>query len=86
MDIRTAIAPQFNNQGRIELIATVTYDDLLDKLGELSAEFADLDYMVRLLKREQIDVDGLDIMLHELGGSITTVGDKLILLKTELPE
>ena len=86
MDIRTAIAPQFNNEGRIELIATVTYDDLLDKLGELSAEFADLDFMVRLLKREQNDVDGLDILLHELSGFIKTVGDKLILLKTELPE
>jgi hypothetical protein len=86
MDIRTAIAPQFNNQGRIELIATVTYDDLLDKLGELSAEFADLDFMVRLLKREQNDVDGLDILLHELSGFIKTVGDKLILLKMELPE
>ena len=86
MDIRTAIAPQFNNQGRIELIATVTYDDLLDKLGDLSAEFADLDFMVRLLKREQNDVDGLDILLHELSGFIKTVGDKLILLKTELPE
>ncbi len=86
MDIRTAIAPQFNNQGRIELIATVTYDDLLDKLGELSAEFADLDFMVRLLKREQNDVDGLDILLHELSGFIKTVGDKLISLKTELPE
>jgi hypothetical protein len=86
MDIRTAIAPQFNNQGRIELIATVTYDDLLDKLGELSAEFADLDFMVRLLKREQNDVDGLDILLHELSGFIKTVGDKRILLKTELPE
>jgi len=39
-----------------------------------------------LLKREQNDVAGLDILLHDLGGSITTVGDKLILLKTELPE
>jgi len=86
MDIRTAIAPQLNKEGRIELIATVTYNDLLDKLGELSAEFADLDFMVRLLKREQNDVDGLDILLYELGGSIKTVGDKLILLKTELPE
>jgi hypothetical protein len=86
MDIRTAIAPQFNNEGRIELLANVTYDDLLDKLGELSAEFADLDYMVRLLKREQNDVAGLDTLLHELSGFIKTVGDRLILLKTELPE
>jgi hypothetical protein len=85
MDIRTAITPQFNNEGRIELVAAVTYDDLLDKLGVLSAEFADLDYLVRLLKREHIDVAGLDTLLHELGGSIKTVGDKLILLKTELP-
>jgi hypothetical protein len=86
MDIRTAIAPQFNKEGSIELIAPVTYDDLLDTLGELSAEFADIDFMVRLLKREQNNVDGLDILLYELGGSIKKVGDKLISLKTELPE
>ena len=86
MDIRAAIVPQFNNKGRIELLAAVTYDDLLDKLGEISAEFADLDYLVRLLKREQNDVAGLDTLLNELGGSIKTVGDTLILLKTELPE
>jgi hypothetical protein len=85
MDIRTAIAPQFNKEGRIELIATVKYDDLLNTLGELSAEFANLDFMVRLLKREQNDVDGLDILLHELGGSIKMVGEKLISLKTDLP-
>jgi hypothetical protein len=86
MDIRTAIAPQFNNEGRIELAVAVTYDDLLDKLGELSAEFADLDYMVRLLKRDQNEVSELDTLLHELSAFIKTVGDKLILLKTELPE
>jgi hypothetical protein len=86
MDIRTAISPQFNNEGRIELVATITYDDLLDKLGELSAEFTDLDYMVRLLKREQNEVAGLDTVLHELSGFIKIIGDKLILLKTELPE
>ena len=54
--------------------------------SEKSAEFADLDYMVRLLKREQNDVAGLDTLLHELSGFIKTVGDRLILLKTELPE
>ncbi len=85
MDIRAAIAPEVNNEGRIELSVAVTYDDLLDKLGELSAEFADLDYMVRLLKRDQNEVAGLDSLLHELSGFIKTVGDKLILLKTELP-
>jgi hypothetical protein len=86
MDIRTAISPQFNNEGRIELVATITYDDLLDKLGALSAEFTDLDYMVRLLKRERNDVAGLDTVLHELSGFIKIIGDTLILLKTELPE
>jgi hypothetical protein len=86
MDIRTAISPQFNNEGRIELVATITYDDLLDKLGELSAEFTDLDYMVRLLKSEQNEVAGLDTVLHELSGFIKIIGDKLILLKTELHE
>ncbi len=64
----------------------VSYDDLLDKLGELSADFADLDYLVRLLKREQYEVAGLDTVLHELSGFIKIIGDKLILLKTELPE
>jgi hypothetical protein len=58
----------------------------LDKLGELSADFADLDYLVRLLKREQYEVAGLDTVLHELSGFIKIIGDKLILLKTELPE
>jgi hypothetical protein len=86
MDIRTAISPQFNNEGRIELVATITYDDLLDKLGALSAEFTDLDYMVRLLKSEQNEVAGLDTVLHELSGFIKIIGDKLILLKTELRE
>ena len=86
MDIRTALAPQFNNEGRMELSVEVTYDDLLDKLGELSAEFLDLDYMVRLLKHEQYEVAGLDIVLHELSGFIKIIGDKIILLKTELPE
>ncbi|MGA7076034.1 MAG: hypothetical protein WBZ42_05755 [Halobacteriota archaeon] len=86
MDIRTAIAPQFDNEGRIELAVAVTYDDVLDKLGELSAEFADLDYMVRLLKRDQNEVAGLDTLLHELSGFIKTIGDKLVLLKTEPPE
>jgi len=42
--------------------------------------------LVRVLKREQNDVAGLDTLLHELGGSIKALGDKLILLKTELPE
>ena len=86
MDIRTAIAPQFNNEGRIELSLAVSYDDLLDKLGELSAEFADLDYMVRLLKHDQNEIAELDAVLHELSGFIKIIGDKLILLKTELPE
>jgi hypothetical protein len=64
----------------------VSYDDLLDKLGELSADFADLDYLVRLLKREQYEVAELHTVLHELSGFIKIIGDKLILLKTELPE
>jgi hypothetical protein len=41
--------------------------------------------MVRLLKRDQNEVAGLDSLLQELSGFIKTVGDKLILLKTELP-
>jgi len=64
----------------------ITYDDLLDKLGELSAEFADLDYMVRLLKHNHNDVSGLDTLLKEASGFIKTIGDKLVLLKTEPPE
>jgi len=44
----------------MELLVAVTYDDVLDKLGALSAEFADLDYMVRLLKHEKNEVAGLD--------------------------
>jgi hypothetical protein len=84
MDIRAAIAPQINDEGRIEFSVAVTYDDLLDKLGDLSAEFADLDYLVRLLQRDLNEVAGLDDLLHELSGFIKTIGDKLVLLKTEL--
>ena len=83
MDIRSAITPQLNDSGRIELSVAITYDDLLDKLGELSAEFADLDYMVRLLKHNQTDVSGLDTLLQEAGSYIKTIGDKLVSLKTE---
>jgi len=86
MDIRAAITPQLDDKGKMELSIAITYDDLLDKLGELSAEFADLDYMVRLLKRNQADVAGLDTLLREAGGYIKTIGDKLISLKTERPE
>jgi len=82
MDIRAAITPQVDDNGKIELSVAITYDDLLDKLGELSAEFADLDYMVRLLKHNQTDVAGLDTLLREAGGYIKNIGDKLISLKT----
>jgi hypothetical protein len=83
MDIRAAIAPEFDDDGRIELSVALTYDDLLDKLGELSGEFSDLDYMVRLLKRDNIEVSGLDTLLKEASGFIKKIDDKLVLLKTE---
>jgi len=86
MDIRAAITPQFDTSGRIELSVAVTYDDLLDKLGELSAEFADLDFMVRLLKRDHNDVSDLDILLQEASNYIKTIGERIILLKTDALE
>ncbi len=86
MDIRASIIPRFDGNGKTELSVVITYDDLLDRLGELSAEFADLDYMVRLLKRNQTDVSGLDTLLEEASGYIKTIGDRLVLLKTEPPD
>ncbi|MGZ4847832.1 MAG: hypothetical protein ACXV3E_08635 [Halobacteriota archaeon] len=86
MDIRDSIKPQFDGNGKTEFSVVITYDDLLDKLGELSAEFTDLDYMVRLLKRNQTDVSGLDTLLEEASGYIKTIGDRLVLLKTEPPD
>ncbi|MGZ4882726.1 MAG: hypothetical protein ACXV2B_08630 [Halobacteriota archaeon] len=86
MDIRDSIKPRFDGNGKIEFSVVITYDDLLDKLGELSAEFTDLDYMVRLLKRNQTDVSGLDTLLEEASGYIKTIGDRLVLLKTEPPD
>ncbi|MGZ4928736.1 MAG: hypothetical protein ACXV76_10770 [Halobacteriota archaeon] len=86
MDIRDSIKPRFDRNGKTEFSVVITYDDLLDKLGELSAEFTDLDYMVRLLKRNQTDVSGLDTLLEEASGYIKTIGDRLVLLKTEPPD
>jgi hypothetical protein len=83
MDIRAAITPQLDADGKIELSTAITYDDLLDKLGELSAEFADLDFMVRLLKRDNNDVSGLDALLQEASNYIKTIGERLVLLKTD---
>ena len=82
MDIRAAITPQLDEQGRMVLSVAVTYDDLLDKLGELSAAFSDLDYLVRLLKHSEADISGLDAPLDEVSRHIKTIGDQLVLLKT----
>ncbi len=86
MDIRAAIAPELNENGRMVLSVAVTYDDLLDKLGELSAVFSDLDYLVRLLEYDHTNTSGLDVPLGALGQHIKAIGDKLILLKMDTPE
>ncbi len=86
MDIRAAIAPQLNEQGRMALSIAVTYDDLLDKLGELTAAFYDLDYLIRLLRHSHADIAGLETPLDEVSQQIKTIGDKLTLLKMDTRE
>ncbi len=86
MDIRAAIAPVLSENGKMVLSVAVTYDDLLDKLGELSAAFSDLDYLVRLLEFIQADTSGLNAPLDALSQHIKTIGDTLISLKMDTPE
>ncbi len=83
MDIRAAIAPKISEQGRMVLSVAVTYDDLLDKLGELSTVFSDLDYLVRLLKHSRTDTAGLEAPLGEVSQYIKVIGDKLVTLKMD---
>jgi len=79
--VRRAIAPKVMEDGRMRFEVTITYDDLLEKLGDISGVLSDLDYMIRMLKRSDRDVNGTDELLKDVLNSIWHIGDRLSLLK-----
>ena len=79
--IRRAIVPKVMEDGRMRFEVTITYDDLLEKLGDLSGALSDLDYMIRMLKRSDRDVNGVDELLKDVLTYIWHIGDRLSLLK-----
>jgi len=79
--VRRAIAPKVMEDGRIRFEVTITYDDLLEKLGDISGVLSDLDYMIRMLKRSDRDVNGADELLKDVLNNIWHIGDRLSLLK-----
>lgn len=79
--VRRAIAPKVMEDGRMKFEVTITYDDLLEKLGDISGVLSDLDYMVRMLKRSDRDVNGVDELLKDVLNYIWHIGDRLSLLR-----
>lgn len=79
--IRRAIAPQVMEDGRMRFEVTITYEDLLEKLGDVSGVLTDLDYMIRMFKRSDRDVNGVDELLKDVLNYIWHIGDRLSLLK-----
>ena len=79
--VRRVIAPKVMEDGRMRFEVTITYDDLLEKLGDISGVLSDLDYMIRMLKRSDRDVNGTDELLKDVLNSIWHIGDRLSLLK-----
>jgi hypothetical protein len=79
--IRRAIAPKVMEDGRMRFEVTITYEDLLEKLGDISGVLSDLDYMIRMLKRSDRDVNGVDELLKDVLNYIWRIGDRLSLLK-----
>ncbi|MGB8312767.1 MAG: hypothetical protein WCE81_13060 [Halobacteriota archaeon] len=79
--VRRAIAPKVMEDGRMRFEVTITYDDLLEKLGDISGVLSDLDYMIRMLKRSDRDVNGVDELLKDVFNYIWHIGDRLSLLK-----
>jgi len=79
--VRRAIAPKVMEDGRMRFEVTITYDDLLEKLGDVSGVLSDLDYMIRMLKRSDKDVNGTDELLKDVLNNIWHIGDRLSLLK-----
>lgn len=79
--IRRAIAPKVMEDGRMRFEVTITYEDLLEKLGDISGVLSDFDYMIRMLKRSDRDVNGVDELLKDVLNYIWRIGDRLSLLK-----
>jgi hypothetical protein len=79
--IRRAITPTIKEDGRIGFEVAITYDDLLERLGDASGVLCDLDYMIRLLKRSDKEVNGVDKLLQDIFNKIWHIGDRLSVLK-----
>jgi hypothetical protein len=79
--IRRAITPKIKEDGRIGFEVAITYDDLLERLGDASGVLSDLDYMIRLLKRSDTEVNGVDDLLKDVFDYIWHIGDRLSALK-----
>jgi hypothetical protein len=79
--IRRAITPKIKEDGRIGFEVAITYDDLLERLGDASGVLSDLDYMIRLLKRSDKEVNGVDELLKDVFNYIWHIGDRLSVLK-----
>ncbi len=79
--IRRAITPKIKEDGKIGFGVAITYDDLLERLGDASGVLSDLDYMIRLLKRSDKEVNGVDELLKDVFDYIWHIGDRLSALK-----
>jgi hypothetical protein len=79
--IRRAIIPKIKEDGRIGFEVVITYNDLLERLEDASGVLSDLDYMIRLLKRSDKEVNGVDELLKDIFNNIWHIGDRLIALK-----
>lgn len=84
--IRRAITPTITEDGRIGFEIAITYGDLLERLGDASGVLSDLDYMVRLLKRSDKEVNGVDELLKDVFNYIWHIGDRLSALKNAYEE
>lgn len=84
--IRRAITPTIKEDGRIGFEVTITYSDLLERLGDASSVLSDLDYMIRLLKRSDKEVNGVDELLRDVFNYIWHIGDRLTALKNTCEE
>ncbi len=81
--IRRAITPKIKEDGRIRFEVAITYDDILERLGDASGVLSDLDYMIRLLKRSDKEVNGVDELLKDVFDYIWHIGDRLSALKNK---
>ncbi len=84
--IRRAITPTIKEDGRIGFEVAVTYSDVLERLGDASSALSDLDFVIRLLKRSDKEVNGVDELLRDVFNYIWHIGDRLSALKNTCEE